>query len=176
MDHSLVTDYFAAPNDAVAATVVRLEQGPSVVARGSGVPLFDTVRLPGIDPFVMLGRLAELVCRLPYARVTAHPRHGSLVQGSTDAGPWVVTISEEVAGALAAASPRLLTTVAQDWPRVAGAAAAAPETLAPALVALGDLAGRAGQARHALYCWLWLAPDAGGPSGAPTEVTTVRQG
>jgi hypothetical protein len=159
----LVTDYFAAPTDAVAATVVHQEAGPSVLARGSGQPLFDTVRLPAVEPFVMLGRLAERLCARPYAEVTAHPRHGALVDGG-DEGPWVVTVSDELAGALAAAAPEHLAAVARAW-AAAGPGGVAPDRLAPALVALGELADRARQARHALYCWTRLAPL--GPPAVP---------
>ncbi|SKC79037.1 hypothetical protein [Krasilnikoviella flava] len=171
----LVTDYFAAPTDAVAATVVHQEAGPSVLARGSGRPLFDTVRLPAVEPFVMLGRLAEALCARPYAEVTAHPRHGALVDGA-DEGPWVVTVSDELASALAAAAPERLAAVARDWATTG--TAAAPDRLAPAFVALGELAGRAGQVRHALYCWTRLTPlgpaavAAGPPSGG--RVRTSR--
>ncbi|MFE6969793.1 hypothetical protein [Isoptericola sp. NPDC057653] len=165
----IVTDYFAAPTDAVAATVVHQEVGPSVVARGSGRPLFDTVRLPAVEPFVMLGRIAAALCGQPYAEVTAHPRHGAVVDGA-DEGPWVVTVSDELARALAAATPERLAAVARS-----GAALPVPvppDRLAPALVALGELADRAGRVRHALYCWTRLAgPDApAGPLDEPVAV------
>lgn len=165
----LVTDYFAAPTDAVAATVVHQEAGPSVLARGSGRPLFDTVRLPAVEPFVMLGRVAEALCARPYAEVTAHPRHGALVDGA-DEGPWVVAVSDELADALAAASPDRLAAVARSWPAATGAALPA-DRFAPALVALGGLADRARQVRHGLYCWARLTPL--GPS-AGGRVRTSR--
>ncbi|MFD6135606.1 hypothetical protein [Isoptericola sp. NPDC060257] len=153
----LVTDYFAAPTDAVAATVVHQEAGPSVLARGSGRPLFDTVRLPAVEPFVMLGRVAEALCARPYAEVTAHPRHGALVDGA-DEGPWVVAVSDELAEALAAAAPDRLLDVARSWATASGGSLPAADRLAPALVALGGLADRARQVRHGLYCWARLTP------------------
>ncbi|MGF0116388.1 hypothetical protein ACQFYA_08680 [Promicromonospora sp. Marseille-Q5078] len=164
----IVTDYFAAPTDAVAATVVHQEDGPSVLARGSGQPLFDTVRLPAVEPFVMLGRLAEVLCARPYAEVTSHPRHGALVDG-TDEGPWVVAVSEELCRALAATAPERLAAVALTWSAAPGVAA--PDRLVPALVALGELADRARQVRHALYCWTQLTPV---PLDTPPLRTTRR--
>ncbi|MFI2104762.1 hypothetical protein ACH436_15800 [Isoptericola sp. NPDC019693] len=152
-----MTDYFAAPTDAVAATVVHQDAGPSVLARGSGRPLFDTVRLPAVEPFVMLGRVAEALCARPYAEVTAHPRHGALVDGA-DEGPWVVAVSDELAEALAAAAPDRLVAVARSWRTATGASPPAPDRFAPALVALGGLADRARQVRHGLYCWARLSP------------------
>ncbi|MEL7976148.1 hypothetical protein AAG589_09825 [Isoptericola sp. F-RaC21] len=159
----LLTDYFAAPTDAVAATVVHQDVGPSVLARGSGRPLFDTVRLPAVEPFVMLGRVAEALCSRPYAEVTAYPRHGALVDGA-DEGPWVVAVSDELAGALAAAAPERLAAVAHAATVVSDGA---PGRLVPALVALGELADRARQVRHGLYCWARLAPL--GPPAAPRD-------
>jgi hypothetical protein len=150
---SLVTDYFAAPTDALAATVGRETDGPSTPARGSGQALFDTVRMPSTDPFVALGALAGLLCGRPYGEITAHPRHGTLIGGG-DEGPWVVTVADVVVAELAAASPARLTAVAH---------ASAPDQELPgvligALHELGELAGRALAVRHRLYCWAAL-PD-----------------
>lgn len=168
-----MTDYFAAPTDAVAATVVHQEAGPSVLARGSGRPLFDTVRLPALEPFVMLGRVAEALCARPYAEVTAHPRHGALVDGA-DEGPWVVAVSDELAEALAAAPPDRLVSVARSWATTSGGPPPTADRLAPALVALGGLADRARQVRHGLYCWARLTPlgtpaGPGAPAGSPVR-------
>ncbi|WP_402467841.1 hypothetical protein [Isoptericola aurantiacus] len=148
-----MTDYFAAPGDALAATVVHAEDGPSTSARGSGEPLFDTVRMPGVEPFVMLGTLAEHVCGRPYGEVTADPRHGILVVGA-DEGPWVVTVSTELTDRLATTSAVRLSEAALDWAgRTPGAD---PALVVPAVVALGELAWRAAEVRHALYCWTRL--------------------
>ncbi|MFC8598862.1 hypothetical protein [Isoptericola sp. NPDC057191] len=168
----IVTDYFAAPNDAVAATVVHQEAGPSVVARGSGQPLFDTVRLPAVEPFVVLGRIAAALCGRPYAEVTAHPRHGAVVDGA-DEGPWVVTVSDELAHALAATPPERLAAVARSHARLSGPVPA--DLLVPALVALGELADRAGRVRHDLYCWTRLTPPSSRrPAMAGASVRTRR--
>jgi len=156
---ALVTDYFAAPTDALAATIVHQSAGPSTSARGSGEPLFDTVRLPSVEPFVMLGRLAEQLLGLPYAEVTSHPRHGALLAGD-DHGPWVVTVSEDLVTALAATSPARLAEIARHWSRGRARGAHEPEALAAAVPALGALADRARSVRHTVYCWAAF-PDAG---------------
>ncbi|ANC30608.1 hypothetical protein [Isoptericola dokdonensis] len=152
---TIVTDYFAAPTDALAATVVHTEDGPSTPARGSGEPLFDTVRMPSVEPFVMLGSLAEAVCRRPYGEVTADPRHGFLVGGQDD-GPFVVAVSGELSARLAASAPHELAEAARRW--AAGRALDEPgsQRLATAVVALGELAWRAADVRHSLYCWAKL--------------------
>jgi hypothetical protein len=156
---TFVTDYFAAPTDALAATVLHAELGPATPARGSGEPLFDTVRLPSIDPFVQLGSLAEVICGKPYGEITAHPRHGTLIGGQDD-GPFVVTISDDLAAELAAGSPREITDAARRWGRARGLSTAAASALAASTLALGDLAGRASDVRHLLYCWASLDPVA----------------
>ncbi|PFG42787.1 hypothetical protein ATJ88_1459 [Isoptericola jiangsuensis] len=157
---TIVTDYFAAPTDALAATVVHAELGPSTPARGSGEPLFDTVRMPSVEPFVMLGSLAEVVCRRPYGEVTADPRHGNLVSGQDD-GPFVVTVSADLSGRLAAASPHELAEAARRWASGRAFDEPAAQRLATALVALGELAWRAADVRHSLYCWAQLTPPGG---------------
>lgn len=148
----LVTDYFAAPTDGLAAAVARESAGPATTARGSGKPLFDTVRLPSVEPFVMLGRLAERLLGLPYAEVTSHPRHGTVLAGD-DQGPWVVTLSDDLVTALAQASPARLTAIALHWSASHGIPDQDPEVLAAGVGELGELADRARAVRHTLYCW-----------------------
>ncbi len=154
----LVTDYFAAPTDALAAAVLLERAGPSTPARGSGEPLFDTVSLPGVEPFVMLGMLGHLLSGRPYREVTAHPRHASLVAVGGDEGPWVVTVSDALVADLAAAAPSVLTDVGVRWARTPELAARPADVVAPAVHALGALAARALEVRHGLYCWTRLDP------------------
>ncbi|WP_277212751.1 hypothetical protein [Isoptericola croceus] len=154
----MVTEYFAAPTDALAATVAHQVNGPSSWARGSGEALFDSVRAPTIDPFVTLGVLGGLLCARPYGEVTAHPRHGTLLSGGSD-GPWVVTVSDVVTAELAAATPVRLGDVARSGARSSGPGQIGAEPLADVLCRLGELAGRALAVRHALYCWVLLPDD-----------------
>ncbi|MCK0116672.1 hypothetical protein BCE75_107125 [Isoptericola sp. CG 20/1183] len=155
---AIVTDYFAAPTDALAATVARQPDGPSSAARGSGEALFDTVRMPSVDPFVMLGTLAGHLCRRPYGEVTGNPRHGIVLTGGAE-GPWVATVSDVVAVELAAASPEHLADVAVLAAGPTGPVGAGADDLATALRELGELAARALAVRHALYCWTVLTDE-----------------
>ena len=155
----IVTDYFAAPSDALAATVLREPAGPSTPTRGSGQPLFDTVSLPSIEPFVMLGTLTTLLSGRPYGEVTSRPRHGSLVIDAGHEGPWVVTVGDDLADELAACSPARLTEVAWRWSRSTELSAIPADQVVDGVLALGELAARADQVRHRLYCWTRLEPS-----------------
>lgn len=152
----IVTDYFAAPSDALAATVLQEASGPSTPTRGSGKPLFDTVCLPSIEPFVMLGTLAQLLSGRPYREVTAHPRHGALVIDGGNEGPWVVTVCDDLVADLAASPPQRLESVAASWARTPELSAIARDRVPAAVHALGELAARAAALRHSLYCWTAL--------------------
>jgi hypothetical protein len=156
----IVTDYFAAPSDDVAAVVLAEAGGPSTPSRGSGEPLFDTVPLPSIEPFVMLGTLHALLSGRPYRECTAEQRHGQVVGGG-DEGPWVVTLSDGLVRELATApQPRLAAATAR-WVRSPELRQLArpqeAERMREAIAALAALAERAVDVRHTLYCWTSLA-------------------
>ncbi|ACZ30252.1 hypothetical protein Xcel_1221 [Xylanimonas cellulosilytica DSM 15894] len=156
---AIVTEYFAAASDDVAALALLEGQGPSAPAQGSGEPLFETVPLPGIEPFVMLGTLHHLLSGRPYRECAADARHGQVV-GGADEGPWVVTVSASLVDALADASRGRLADVAGRWARTPELRRQPhehrPERLASAVLALASLAYRAREVRHSLYCWTRL--------------------
>ncbi len=156
---AIVTDYFAAASDDVAALALLEPDGPSALAEGSGKPLFDTVSLPGIDPFVMLGTLYQMISGRPYRECAAERRHGQVV-GGDDEGPWVVTVADGLVAALAETSRSRLADVAARWARTPELRQRAhdhrPERIAPAVLALGALALRAREVRQTLYCWTQL--------------------
>lgn len=58
-------DYFAAPDDAAAATVIDVIGGPADAT-------FPTVALKGIDPVVQLGTLESLLTGVDYETVVGH--------------------------------------------------------------------------------------------------------
>jgi hypothetical protein len=151
----IVTDYFAAPSDALAGLVLGEQDGPASPSRSSGQPLFDTVALPGIEPFVMLGTLHEALSGRTYGECTAEARHGQVVAGR-DEGPWVVSVSDHLVRRLAGAAPALLADVAARWARSPELARVPPRDAAAAVVALAGLAQRARDARHGVYCWTRL--------------------
>jgi hypothetical protein len=158
---AIVTDYFAAASDDIAALALLEPEGPSALTEGSGKPLFDTVSLPGIEPFVMLGTLHHLLSGRPYRECAADRRHGQVVCGG-DEGPWVVTVADGLVLALAETPRGKLADVAGRWSRTPELRQRAhehrPERLAPAVLALGALALRAREVRQTLYCWTRLPP------------------
>ncbi|PZR55398.1 hypothetical protein DNL40_03285 [Xylanimonas oleitrophica] len=154
---AIVTDYFAAPSDDAAALALDVPSGPSTLARGSGEPLFDTVALPGVEPFVMLGTLHELLSGRPYGECTAEGRHGQVVGGDGE-GPWVVSLSDGLVEALVRSSPTRLADVAARWARTPEVRQVVPLVASTAVLALAELAHRATDVRHSLYCWTRL-PD-----------------
>lgn len=151
----ILTEYFAAPTDDAAATVLNAPGGPSAPDRRTDQPPFDAVGLPSIDPFVMLGTLAQVLSGRPYGEVTAHPRHGALVCSGGDEGPWIVTVSEDLVADLVAAPSSRLAETARAWARTTGATVP-PHRLVAAVLALAALAGRASAARQSVYCWTSL--------------------
>jgi hypothetical protein len=151
----IVTDYFAAPSDALAGLVLGEVDGPAARSRSTGQPLFDTVALPAVEPFVMLGTLHQALSGRSYGECTAEARHGQVVAGR-DEGPWVVSVSERLVEHLAAAAPTVLAGVAVRWARGPELARVDPRDAAAAVVALAGLAQRAREARHGVYCWARL--------------------
>lgn len=150
----LLTDYFAADDDARAASVA--VGGPGMIDPATMRARIPAVDLPGIDPFVVLGTLVSLLEERPYAEVTRHPRHGSLVATAGDEGPWVVSVSDELVAALAMTSRTRLDDVAVRWAATDELAGSDPAALAAALHRLAALCVRADDAGHRLYCWTSL--------------------
>ena len=76
----ILTHYFSAPSDEVAATAVNRLGGPGTPTDGpSELPPFDTAEFKGIDPVVNLGTLESIVTGVDYDVITAGTNHGRLV-------------------------------------------------------------------------------------------------
>ncbi len=150
----ILTDYFAAPDDTLAA--VAAATGPDSPDPVASRPAFATVELRGIDPFVVLGTLTSLLTDRPYAEVTADARHGSLVATAGDEGPWVVSVSDTLVGALAGATPAALDEVAVQWAATEELEGSDPADLADALRRLAALCVQVDDTGHRLYCWTSL--------------------
>jgi hypothetical protein len=150
----LLTDYFASADDVGAASVA--VGGPGMIDPATMRARLPAVDLPGIDPFVVLGTLASLLAGRPYAEVTRHPRHGSLVATAGDEGPWVVSVSDELVATLAVTSRATLEDVAVRWAATDELVGSDPEVLATALHRLAALCVRADDAGHRLYFWTSL--------------------
>ncbi|GAA1872707.1 hypothetical protein [Myceligenerans crystallogenes] len=151
----IMTEYFAAATDDVAASALRFPGGPST--SGDGDPArFDTVVVPAVDPFVQLAGFAQALTGRPYGEITANPRHGTLVGSSGDEGPWIVAVTDELTKELAAATPDRIARATRDWLRESEPPAP-PRRLASAVLQLAELAGRAVAGGRALYCWTSLS-------------------
>ncbi|RPF22105.1 hypothetical protein [Myceligenerans xiligouense] len=150
----IVTEYFAAATDEVAAEALRLPGGPAAPEDGSP-PRFDSVTLPSVDPFVMLVGLAQALSGRPYGEIAANPRHGALVGSGGDEGPWIVTVTDDLTKDLASVAPARLARVTRDWVRESEPPVPA-HRLTSAVLQLAELATRAVADGRGLYCWTSL--------------------
>ncbi|XVU23042.1 hypothetical protein ACQPZJ_38130 [Actinoplanes sp. CA-054009] len=136
------TDYFLAPDDAIAVT-----------ALGDGGPLateLPTVEAKGVDPVVNLGRLEEILTGRPYADVVAQPRQGKAVSdGATE--QVIVAVTDSLRDALAAAAPGVLEGAGARLAATEELAGADPDGVTDFVRRLAGLAGRADGWR--LYCY-----------------------
>ena len=141
-------DYFSAAADDAAASTADLVGGPA----GGG---FDTLATKGIDPVVQMGTLEALLTGRSYEEVIRNPRQGHAFPPSAEATEHgVVTLTDSLAAALADADRRRLADVAVPWSVTEEFwGQADPEILAGFLGELSDLARRARDGGHRLYCW-----------------------
>ena len=174
IDHT----YLVAPGDADAAAAGVRPGGPLgrpavtgtrrtgwfrreavTVEFGPAWPGFTT---RGWEPTVLMGTLEELLTGRPYDAVAADPRFASSPgSGPADADDVVVTLTDTLRDALAAASDRRLTEVATSWSRTeelqqAGWEHTTVEDHAGFLRRLRDLARTAAVDGHRLYCHVQL--------------------
>jgi len=138
-------DYFTASSDADAERVLPGSGGPAALG-------FDTVPARGIDPAVVLGNLESIITDRPYDEVTAAVRQCHLLTDG-EADGFVVTVTDTLRDALAAASSERLRQAAGPWAATEELAGTAPAVLADALEQLAALARRALERAHHLYCW-----------------------
>jgi hypothetical protein len=174
--------YFAAPSDSAAAAVVTLQGGPrgpvpaspalreAIRARDyaairlamrpkvrmsdSGVLVLAT---KGLDPVVQMGTLEALLTGGQYDVIVGRPRAGHMVAECGQDGPWVVTLTDELQAALAAAPRERIFAVAAPWLETEEFRGQGdPQILAEFLLELADLARHADRRRDRLYCWICL--------------------
>lgn len=141
-------DYFAAPDDVVAATVIDVIGGPAEAA-------FPTVAMKGVDPFVQLGTLESLLTGVDYDTVVGR---GSEPVAMADSGErLVVAVSVGLLAALSTADDARLREVAEPWSRTDEFDGRAdPADLATILTGLAELARTATTRGDRLYCWVCL--------------------
>ena len=138
-------DYFTAPSDADAARVLPGSGGPAALG-------FDTLAANGIDPAVTLGTLESILTDRSYDEVATESRQCHLLTDG-EAEAFVVTVTDTVRDALAAASAERLRQAAEPWAATEELAGTAPAMLAETLEQLAALARRALERTHHLYCW-----------------------
>jgi hypothetical protein len=167
----VIYDYFVAPGDEAAATVIDRVGGPgSPGSHGSsGVGIFrrhrkevagsgrayQTVSDTGIDPVVQCGTLEELLTGRPYEDVEEDPRWGHALAVKNDGERLVLTLTDDLVAALAGAGPDDLALVADPWAQTEefwGTCDA--RELTAVLMQLASLARDARGRGENLYCWV----------------------
>ncbi|MFD4671625.1 hypothetical protein ACFWNN_17950 [Lentzea sp. NPDC058450] len=134
-------DYFAAPTDELAATAI--DGGP--------VHRFPTVETKSLDPAVVMGQLEELLTGRSYDEISDDPRCGEDVAIEHDGEVLVLTVTDGLRDALAAAGD--LDEVAVRWAAIEELDGFDPEVLAEILRDLRSLAAEAKKNGERLYCW-----------------------
>jgi hypothetical protein len=143
-------DYFIAADDTDAARVEPGFGGPEAYG-------FRTLPAKGVDPCVTLANLESILTERPHDRVIADPRQCHPVRDpDPDPEALVVTVTDSLRDALAAAEPPRLREAADAWARTDEMAGVAPQTLVDFLDEFRTLARTAAGAGHRLYCWLAL--------------------
>lgn len=142
-------DYFAAPSDAAAASVLDQLTGPSKV--------FPTVETKWIDPVVQMGTLESLLTGIDYRTVIQDPRSGQELSGEDDGEQAVITVTDGLQATLAGADEERLREVAVPWSQAEEFwGQGDPEFLSELLIELAALARAATDRGERLYCWMCL--------------------
>ncbi|GGN46145.1 hypothetical protein [Streptomyces fuscichromogenes] len=145
-----LSDYFSAADDRAAIAVLQTRGGPEKAG-------LDVVLLENIDPVVAMARLEVAMTGCSYEEARELPRSGEQLS-SPEGESLVVSVSDSLAGALAAASRDDLVRSAELWSmtdelREEGISV---EVTVEILEELAGLAHRALASRMLLYCWLAL--------------------
>jgi hypothetical protein len=151
----VLTDYFSASSDKEAASAIDRLGGPSQPSTDpSAKAPFDTVQAKNLDPVVVLGTLEALLTGRDYQDIVKGPHAGRLLAGQDDYHLLVLTVTDGIQAALAAASDDELAEVAVPWSQTEELKGAEPENLAGLLQELAGLARRAADRNERLYCWV----------------------
>lgn len=145
-----------APEPWVRRRLLRRRSTPdNQLTTDTSLHVFDTVPLAGIDPLVQLASLETLLTGRPYDDVVADPRCGHVVASQDGTEREVVTVTRTLRDALAMATDRELTGIADRWARAEHSwGRMDPVALAAGLLQLAGLARRAYERGQELYCWL----------------------
>ncbi|RSM62147.1 hypothetical protein DMH04_52910 [Kibdelosporangium aridum] len=146
----LLTDYFSAASDELAATALHAPGGPL-----HAEPPFKTVEAKGIEPSVTLARLAMALTGEDYDVVTADPGWDRAV--ADDEEMYVCGVADKLRDALAQADDARLPQVAAQWAEAEEFLGHAdPEFLTELVKELVDLARHATEQGERLYVWVCL--------------------
>lgn len=151
---AVLFDYFVAPSDEIAATVVDRIGGPGSSAHPAAPPAFSTVRAPGVDPVVLMGNLERLLTGRSLEEILDDPTSGPVV--ARDGGARaVIRLTSSLATALAEMEDARIGSVALLWSHTREFwGRGDPVALATLLRALASLGREAHEEGHAIYCWI----------------------
>jgi hypothetical protein len=151
---AVLFDYFTAPSDEAAATVVDRIGGPSSRAHPAAPAAFHTVRAPGVDPVVLMGSLEELLTGRTFEEILDDPTSGPVAaRGGGERA--VVRLTSSLTRALAESDEERLAALALPWSRARefwGRGDA--DALAALLRSLASVAREAQADGQAIYCWV----------------------
>jgi hypothetical protein len=139
------TDYFLAPDDAIAVTALT-DGGPL----STDLPALEA---KNVDPVVVLGNLEAFLTDRPYDVVTAQPRHGHPVSdvSSGTADQIIMAVTDTLRDALATATTAALEDAGARLATTGEVAGSDPSGVIDFLHRLAGLARRA-DGWH-LYCY-----------------------
>lgn len=141
-----IYDYYAADDDTHALALFEDDC--------MGDP-FGTTGLKGADPYLLLLTVEAHLTGVPEKQIEAGPRFCGLLNTPEPDGPWLVSLTDALRDALAAATPERLLETAIAWTRTQDGAGHAPGLLADFLERLAALARHAAPQRR-LYCGMHL--------------------
>jgi hypothetical protein len=141
-------DYFSAADDQAAVAVLQTPGGP-------GQAELDVVFLKNIDPVVAIAQLEAIMTGCSYEEASERPRSGQLLSEPEDGPPFVVSLSDTLIDALAAATPDDFVRFAEPWSMTdeLHQMGISVEDTAAVLKNLAGLAQRAQASGQRLYCW-----------------------
>lgn len=141
-----IYDYFAATDD---------KQALALFEDDCMDDPFGTTGLKGADPYLILRTVEAHLTGVSEEQVEADPRFCELLNDPEYDGPWLVSLTDTLRDALAAAAAERLLETATAWTHTEDGGGQAPGPLADFLGRLADLARGSG-ARRRLYCGMHL--------------------
>jgi hypothetical protein len=142
----LLTDYFAAENDADAMRC--LDHGPKEVGLSS-------VEAKSLDPIVTMATLEGILTGADPLAIIGEPVSAVVAQAGED-GPWIVSVREAVVQTLVPPDGPRLWAAANQWARTDELVAAEPKGLYEFLWSFAHLAVWAQANGQRIYCWMSL--------------------